>query len=105
MGFKEWRGKMSEAEKEETPPPLANVKSINAERDQAFIDILEEMLKMAKNGEISELCILGKVRGEDVAEVLWETNNRLELLGSIELARMEVLDSYTEEDEETEDSD
>lgn len=81
--------------------PLAAVKSLTEERDKEIEEKLQEFLKMAKDGHISDLVLIGKVRGAPITELLWEGDNPLELIGALEMAKQEViqqhLDEHTEE--------
>lgn len=69
---------------------LAAVKNLTEERDKIIVAKLEEFLALAKAGHLSDLAIIGKVRGAPITEFEWESDNPLELIGALELAKQEV---------------
>ena len=79
---------MSEAK--EKKPVMEVVKNLTEERDKAIVATLEEFVKLAKAGELSDVAIIAKVRGVPMTEFEWDSDNPLELLGSLELAKQEV---------------
>lgn len=72
---------------------MSNIKVVdfNEDRKKAVIEVLERFLEVAKEGEISDLIIIGKVTGESFSEVLWDTEDRLGLIGSLEYAKADVI--------------
>jgi hypothetical protein len=98
-----------QAAQEEKKPVMAAVKSMTEERDKQLVAKLEEFVKLAKEGHLSDIAIICKVRGEPMTEFEWESDDPLSLLGSLELAKQEVaLDMLGEaegDDEDDEDED
>lgn len=78
------------AKQEENKPVMEVVKNMTEERDKALVAKLEEFIKLAKEGHLSDVAIICKVRGEPMTEFEWESDNPLELLGALELAKQEV---------------
>ena len=99
---------MSETETKATPPvvPIASVKNLTADRDKVLVEKLESFVELAKEGHLSDIAIIGKVRGESMTEFEWESDSPLELLGALELAKQEISsDILAEADPEDEDED
>lgn len=78
---------MSETKK---APVMAEVKNLNAERDQELVNMLMEFVKLAKEGELSDVAIIGKVRGAPITEFQWDSSSPLELIGALEMAKVEI---------------
>lgn len=73
-----------------TGKKLEVVKTMTEERDKTIVAMLEEFVKLAKVGELSDIAVIAKVRGVPMTEFEWDSDNPLELLGSLELAKQEV---------------
>jgi hypothetical protein len=71
-------------------PVMAAVKNLNEGRNQALVAILQEYTKLVEEGHLSDLAIIGKVRGEPMTEFAWDSDNPLELIGALEMAKVEV---------------
>ena len=71
-------------------PRMAAVKSLTEDRDNRIIEVLEGFIQLAKDGHISDLAVIGKVRGAPITEFEWDGDAPLDLLGALELAKMEV---------------
>jgi len=107
-GQKQRKQDMSETETKATPPvvPIASVKNLTADRDKVLVEKLESFVELAKEGHLSDIAIIGKVRGESMTEFEWESDSPLELLGALELAKQEISsDILAEADPEDEDED
>lgn len=91
------------SEKPEKKPVMEVVKSMTEERDKAIAATLEEFARLAKEGHISDIAIIGKVRGEPVTEFDWDSDSPLELIGALELAKVEVMTEMLSSDEDDED--
>lgn len=95
---------MSETEKKK--PVMEVVKNLTEERDKVLVEKLEVFLGLAKEGHLSDVAIIGKVRGASITEFEWESENPLELIGALELAKQEVmLDLIQEADGDDDDDD
>lgn len=99
------RDARSKAVAEEKKTKVAAVKDINAQRNEELVKILEEFVVIAKEGHISDLAIIGKVRGAPITEFHWETDNPLELIGALELAKSEVCEALLVDADEDGDED
>lgn len=98
---------MSEAKQEEQKTTLAAVKSMTEERDKEIVAKLEEFVALAKEGHVSDIAVICKVRGEPITEFNWESSNPLELIGSLDMAKQEIilelLDAAEGDDDEEDD--
>ena len=83
----------------EEKPVMAAVKSMTEERDKALIELLEGFIEMAKEGHLSDIALIGKIRGEPMTEFEWDSDNPLELLGALEFAKQEVINEMVDEEE------
>jgi hypothetical protein len=61
-----------------------------AERNEELGKALDEFARLAREGHLSDFALIGKVRGTPVTEFEWESDNPLELLGALELAKIEI---------------
>lgn len=75
------------------------------ERNEELAKSLEQFAEMAREGHLSDFALIGKVRGAPVTEFEWETDNPLELLGALELAKIEVSSELLDEVNDTDDED
>lgn len=82
---------------------VASIKSLTEERDKEILAKLEQFQEMAKEGHLSDIIIIGKVRGVPITELLWESDNSVELVGALEIAKQEIIQSYLDEIETEED--
>jgi hypothetical protein len=71
-------------------PVMAAVKNMTAERDKELVMKLEEFVKLAKEGHLSDIAIICKVRGEPMTEFEWDSDDPLSLIGALALAQNEV---------------
>lgn len=92
-------------EAREKKPDLGVVKTMTEERDKTIVAMLEEFVKLAKVGELSDIAVIAKVRGVPMTEFEWDSDNPLELLGSLELAKQEVAMEMLQAAEGDEDED
>ena len=95
---------MEEA-KQEKKPVMEVVKNMTAERDKVLVSKLEEFVQLAKDGHLSDVAIICKVKGQPMTEFEWESDNGLELLGALELAKAEVSLNLLEEADGDDDDD
>jgi len=86
-------------------PNIAAVQSLTAERDKELVAKLEEYVQLAKDGHLSDIAIIGKVRGASITEFEWDSDNPLELIGSLELAKTEIMADMLSEEDHDEDED
>lgn len=75
---------------EATKMRVAEVKNLNAERNSELVKVLEEWTKLAKEGHLSDVALIGKLRGAAMTEFHWDTDNPLEIIGALELAKSEI---------------
>ena len=95
---------MAEEAKQEKKPVMEVVSNMTDERDKVLVSKLEEFVKLAKEGYLSDVAIICKVRGKPMTEFEWESDNGLELLGALNLAAQEVsLDMLAEAEGEGDD--
>jgi len=72
MGYQDWKKAMADEEKEKVSEKednkaekahLKSVKNFNEERDREILEMLESFREMAADGHLSDLCLIGKIRG------------------------------------------
>ena len=73
---------------------VTELKNINSERNTQIEEQLQSLLEVAKEGELSDIMIVAKVRGEDMTETIWDTGDRLQLIGALEALKLEVLEEF-----------
>lgn len=78
--------------------PLGVVKSLTEERDKEILEKISQFVKLAEEGHFSDLVIIGKVRGAPIVEIDWDSDNPVELIGALEMAKMEVHADLREEE-------
>lgn len=70
-------------------PKMGVVKNLHEDRTKANTELLSSFLKLAKNGKLTDVCIIATVDGEP--EIVWNSDNDLALLGGIELAKSQLV--------------
>jgi hypothetical protein len=72
------------------------VKSLNEERDKELLACLETMSEHVREGHVSDIVIIAKVRGAPATEMEWGGDNPLDLIGAIEMAKIEIATSFAD---------
>jgi hypothetical protein len=66
-------------------------KNLDEERKSQLLSKLEKFSELAREGHISDLILIGKIKGESMTEFDWDSNNPLEVIGALDLAKFEVM--------------
>lgn len=81
------------------------VKDLHEERSKALVEKLESFIEMAKEGHLSDLVLIGKIRGAPMTEMEWEADDPLSLLGALEMAKQEVVLDLLQDHEDADEED
>jgi len=91
---------MTEPKKEEaaeTKTTLSSVANMTGERDAALVVFLEKQIELVKEGDVSDIVVIMKVRGEPATEMDWESEDPMALIGAIEMAKVEITMQHLDE--------
>lgn len=76
---------------------VVEIKGLHEKRNEQLAKMLEDFVVLARKGELSNVVVIAQVRGFDQVEFDWDTDDRLSLVGSLEMVKAEILDSLFEE--------
>lgn len=78
----------------------------NGEATAAIVEMLEGYLDAAKEGNVSDIAIICKLKGEPMTEFCgWDSDRPLELVGALRVAEMEILKELISPEELEDDTD